>query len=449
MRTSLTGVKLLLLLSAFCGLRSDAAHGQLGPGRQRSSNLQLVAHVPMASVTSLEIERELSRPYAYVSRGSTTGWDVIDLRDLKKPKIIYSWAIEDAELHRGRALESKYFKLNGRYYMAEGYAFQQGGPNYDLGAIIFDVTGLPDPKTVKEVARIREPEFPGGFHEHYMYKHSNGSVLLFAALLGAPDAYVYDMAQVLKGDKGLVAKIPRPTTDPKFRWAGYHDFYVAYDTQTKQDKFYGAGLNGYYVYDITDLARPALITSITGVSGMDIAHTFTPDPLGRYAVTEMEYEMAPLRIFDLKPKGDGQNFVGNINRSIGAWTPNWKNLPHNHEVRWPYVFVSGYKDGLQVLNMMDPTNPAHVAYYDTHDVPDVMGGRTGYSGGGSAWGVDVRNADGLIVISDAGSGFWAFKMEGFDGWNGHDWGMPNISSEQDWDNGPEGAPKSKPVTMLQ
>jgi hypothetical protein len=60
----------------------------------------------------------------------------------------------------------------------------------------------------------------------------------------------------------------------------------------------------------------------------------------------------------------------------------------------------------------------------------------------------VRNADGLIVGSDASTGFWAFYMEGFDGWNGNDWGMPNISSAQDWDNGPEGAPRpGRPVTM--
>jgi hypothetical protein len=53
----------------------------------------------------------------------------------------------------------------------------------------------------------------------------------------------------------------------------------------------------------------------------------------------------------------------------------------------------------------------------------------------------VRNADGLIVVADDYSGFWAFRMDGFDGWNGHDWGMPNASSVQDWDNGPDGAPK--------
>jgi hypothetical protein len=404
MRTCITGVKLLLFLFGFSTL-SSSAHAQLGPGRQRSSNLQLVAHVPMASVTSLEIERELSRPYAYVSRGSTTGWD------------------------------------GGRVRV------QQGGPNYDLGAIIFVVTGLPDPKTVKEVARIREPEFPGGFHEHYMYKHSDGSAAVCSTAWRSGCIRVRHGASA-EGRKGTRGKDPAPDDRSQVSLGRLPRLLHCLRHADKQDKFYGAGLNGYYVYDITDLTKPQLITSITGVSGMDIAHTFTPDPLGRYAVTEMEYEMAPLRIFDLKPKGDGQNFVGNINRSIGAWTPNWKTLPHNHEVRWPYVFVSGYKDGLQVLNMMDLTNPAHVAYYDTHDVPDVMSGQTGYSGGGSAWGVDVRNADGLIVISDAGSGFWAFKMDGFDGWNGHDWGMPNISSEQDWDNGPEGAPKSKPVTML-
>ena len=58
-------------------------------------------------------------------------------------------------------------------------------------------------------------------------------------------------------------------------------------------------------------------------------------------------------------------------------------------------------------------------------------------------GLDVRNADGLIVVADDYSGFWSFKLDGFDGWNGHDWGMPNVSSAQDWDNGPEGTPKQK------
>jgi len=147
-------------------------------------------------------------------------------------------------------------------------------------------------------------------------------------------------------------------------------------------------------------------------------------------VTETEYQYAPLRMFDMKPGVDGT--TENIRSPISAWTANWKNLVHNHEVRWPFVFVSGYHDGLQVFSMMDPENPTTVAYYDTYTGPRNVGAMGGAVGNG-AFGVDVRNADGLILISDMSTGFWTFRMEGFNGWNGEDWGMPNISSVQNWD----------------
>ena len=117
---------------------------------------------------------------------------------------------------------------------------------------------------------------------------------------------------------------------------------------------------------------------------------------------------------------------------ISAWTADWRHLVHNHEIRWPYVFVSGYMDGLQVFSLMDPYDPVTVAYYDTYVGPlntDV------YPTDNGAFGIDVRNADGLIVISDMTTGFWAFRMDGFLGWKGSDWGVPDISSVQKWSNG--------------
>ena len=107
-----------------------------------------------------------------------------------------------------------------------------------------------------------------------------------------------------------------------------------------------------------------------------------------------------------------------ISRPIGAWTADWKDLAHNLEVRWPYVFVSGYEDGLQVFNMMDPTNPYTVGYYYTcHCAHD-----SGWAGNRQApraqrcstarSAIDVRNADGLIVISDRQTGFWASRWTG-------------------------------------
>ena len=48
------------------------------------------------------------------------------------------------------------------------------------------------------------------------------------------------------------------------------------------------------------LEAPTQMFTITGL-GIDIAHTFTPSPDGRYAVTETEYQYTPLRIWDLGP----------------------------------------------------------------------------------------------------------------------------------------------------
>ena len=120
------------------------------------------------------------------------------------------------------------------------------------------------------------------------------------------------------------------------------------------------------------------------------------------------------------------------------------------------MFVSSYEDGVEAFNIMDPTNPYTVAYYDTYDGPDQINKKdpiaepTAKPGEGDVtngnFGIDVRNADGLIVTADLYTGFWAFRMDGFDGWNGHQWGMPNQSSAQDWDNGPDGAPKPGKVS---
>ncbi len=131
--------------------------------------------------------------------------------------------------------------------------------------------------------------------------------------------------------------------------------------------------------------------------------------------------------------------ISNIRRPISGWTARWDNLAHNHEVRWPFVFVSSYLDGLQVFSLMDPENPVTVGYYDTYIGPPNKDRTAVFNGN---FGVDVRNADGLIVVSDSSTGLWIFRMEGFQGWNGEDWGMPDISSVQKWDEVRRGRPIS-------
>ena len=452
MRTTANISLISLLLVTLLPIAGPATAQETPP--IKSDNIELVSHIPLGgalTVSDIEMEQELDRPFVYVSRMfDDAGFDAIDIGDPEGARVIYRWRIENPELHRGTgAMDPKHFKLDGRYYLVQSVQFNAEGADHDLGAVVLDVTGLPDGRRVEEVGRIREPETPRGFHNIFIYKHSDGRVLLFATVSG-PFANVYDLGILVREgpENARVARVPivdnpemaaRQRRRPGRALRGYHDLYVAYDPATGQDKFYGGGVGGYFIYDISNLDDPELLTSITGVPGVRSGHTFTPTPDGRYAVGETEYQYAPLRIYDLKPGLEGE--VPTIRLPIAAWTANWKNLVHNHEVRWPYVFVSGYEDGLQVFNMQDPANPFTVSYYDTYLGPHKVGLCSDRICNG-AFGVDVRNADGLIVISDMSTGFWAFRMEGFEGWNGHGWGVPNISSAQDWENGPEGKERS-------
>ena len=432
MRLRTTG-RLAALAGGAVLLLADPASSQANAENRGSDNIEVVAHLPLGErVSDIEIEQDMSRPYVYVAR-ENRGLDVIDVADPSDAKVILRWSFEDMDLHVGSAgKDIKIFEHGGRNYVVHSVQFRQGGPDADLGAVIFDVTDLPDVSMFREVARIQGPVEIGGFHNIFVYRHSNGRPLLFSTVAG-PFANVYDLGYVVDGrdDEALVAQVPVPggQTENRPGVGGYHDFYVGYHADSEQDRFYGGGTGGYYVYNITDLENPELLVSLTGIRGVERGHTFTPSADGRYVIAETEYQYAPLRIFDLQPGLDGE--VANINQPISAWTANWEHLVHNHEVRWPFVFVSGYLDGLQVFSMQDPRNPKTIAHYDTY----LEGGsEEGVMNG--AWGVDVRNADGLIVVSDIQTGFWAFRMEGFSGWNGLDWGVPNISSVQDWENGP-------------
>ena len=149
-------------------LAAQAYHPDPAPGEQGSSNIKVVAHLPLNvaapfNTSDIEIEQELSRPYVYLDHANEAGaksprigFDIVSIKDLSKPKVIYSWQIENAELHRGAgSLGPTIIKTKGRYYFFNGFQFRKGGPDADLGAILWDVTGLPDTSKIREVARIR------------------------------------------------------------------------------------------------------------------------------------------------------------------------------------------------------------------------------------------------------------------------------------------------------
>ena len=101
---------------------------------------------PFRTTPTADLEQELSRPYAYVAqRYDRPGFSVLDLKDLNNIKVLcHRWKIENAGMRQAgdfEVLQTQRPLLCGR---AACFQFRQSTPDGDLGAIIFDVTGLPD-----------------------------------------------------------------------------------------------------------------------------------------------------------------------------------------------------------------------------------------------------------------------------------------------------------------
>src|SRR5258708_5898753 len=151
---------------------ASAVRAQRAPGAQSSANVHVLSHLPVArgpnqsgyqEILDVDVEQELSRPYVYISHlMSYGGFDIISVKDPRHARMLYQWVIENPELRPGitGGFNPRYFKLKGRYYVAVCFQYRPGGPDNDLGAIVFDVTGLPDTTKVKEVGRIRAPDTP-------------------------------------------------------------------------------------------------------------------------------------------------------------------------------------------------------------------------------------------------------------------------------------------------
>src|SRR6186997_1368032 len=105
---------------------SSNATAQYPPGQQGSSNISVVAHMPLGGAEPLmagstnappgaaarmvtneavdvlgtrtadiTMEQELSRPYVYIChRFAPTGFWIVSIKDPAKPKIIYDWKID-------------------------------------------------------------------------------------------------------------------------------------------------------------------------------------------------------------------------------------------------------------------------------------------------------------------------------------------------------------------
>ena len=113
-----------LLTGALLALAGGAHAQSADAAPVHTENIKVLSHVELGdplSVSDLELEQDLDRPFAYVGRMFVHGFDVIDLRDPGNADVLYSWRIEDAELHTGTGMmDGKLFRDGGRWYYVDG-----------------------------------------------------------------------------------------------------------------------------------------------------------------------------------------------------------------------------------------------------------------------------------------------------------------------------------------
>ena len=143
-------IPVALLLTTVAGAQdpgvSVKASDQKHAGTEKMHMLShVVSHPGPWKAADIEIEQDRDRPYVYICGFVNFDTQIYDISNTASPKKIFDWTIENPELHRGiGAMDGKYFKIGNRYYYAQSFQFSQGSPDADLGAVIFDVTGLPD-----------------------------------------------------------------------------------------------------------------------------------------------------------------------------------------------------------------------------------------------------------------------------------------------------------------
>ena len=402
------GLTLLMLPCMFAGI---ALAQDVGSGTRNLQTITRVSQELTPAVTEFSVvvlDQDPGRPFAYV--GGRTGWSTLDLSDPSRPTFLQTLASESP------VTDIAHFQVDDRALVAVAAGSEVN---------VFDVSGI---GAGEMPVAIRS--YPGGSSNTlFAYRHSDGRTFLIVSTGG--DAVIYNAGG--SADAGPAASIQTPEQpDPEAR--GFERAYAAYHADTETDRFYGAGAGGYHVFDITDTDSVRHVTSAIPTA-VRRGHMVSTTPDGRYVLAGAEYRAAPLRIFDLEPVFEGR--VSMVRTDVGAWTHDWKSFLLAHELRWPLVFVAAGERGLQVFNMRDPEAPYTYAHLSTSAAPqgeiddrvhDVNG----------AVDVDVRNSDGLIAVLDRQTGLWLVRLDAFQGWDGRGYGIPNISSVQDWTHGPDG-----------
>ncbi len=338
---------------------------------QTNFNVELRSHLAIEPCSDISARGD----YVFLGRHHD-GVDIIDVSDPDNPSVVGSWDHPslDIRVYDPRPIGANSLILSNE--TGEGF-----------GAVILDVTNPAAPTSLAELA---QPTFPDYVHNIWPYG----------------DHVVLSGYGSVTGNAIVNVSVPSSPTYVTTVGTDIHDNSIVDDVLYCAD-----GFTSCEVYDFSNPAAPALITSFTPNDPDTVyyQHTIYPIRDTGYVITTEEiqsplddffYDQGSIRVWDLN----------GTPTEVWRWrSENMKSDPnitvHNAYCIGDFIYLSCYQEGLRIFDASDPTEPVEVAFYDTF--PQTPGGL--FEGN---WGVYPFQGDDRIFLSDWQNGFFTVSFNG-------------------------------------
>lgn len=175
------------------------------------------------------------------------------------------------------------------------------------------------------------------------------------------------------------------------------------------------GYEGFYVWDCTDVNNIQYLGHLNEVGQYNHSSWKHPEFTGDtsyFYVAEEAPAGAPIKVMRSVDNGSTHQvtLMKKFKNPLDA--PTYTNpRPHNPFVKGNGLYISYYKDGVQVYDVTDPVNPYRAAYYDTYPNNNGLGYTGNDSGFNGAWGVYPFLSSGCILAADITYGLFTLRLK--------------------------------------
>ncbi|MGH7495359.1 MAG: choice-of-anchor B family protein [bacterium] len=169
-----------------------------------------------------------------------------------------------------------------------------------------------------------------------------------------------------------------------------HDAFIRNDILFDSNIYEGGWVD---VLDISNRAEPRLLTSLVYPRGFSHNSSTTAD--GNFLITTDEVNGYTVKFWDIQALWDGDPSNDDNIELVAEYLSNPGEIAHNVHVRGQHAYIAHYNEGVRVLDISNPRDPAEVGYYKTPD----------------DWGVYPYFPSANFAVSDIPTGMYVVRFD--------------------------------------